>query len=204
LCPVTTSWFTGSSCKITHILLTWALCMGEWACSWFLARRFFYPEDGGEWSSETSVHTKTTRRHVPENGIFHSHRQKTSNLLCFTSSLIINVWGLRFLPCWLWRLLCFKTSCLVVWLIFSDASEDCDGFISLKKQGGISSETSIISTGKHDCKHFFKFCPHRAWVCRRLRTNVSGTNGHIASRNFYRWWSCAQRNQWEWRRGSSS
>jgi hypothetical protein len=27
-------------------------------------------------SSETSVHTRTTRRHIPENGILHSHRRE--------------------------------------------------------------------------------------------------------------------------------
>jgi hypothetical protein len=33
-------------------------------------------------SSETSVHTRTTRRHIPENGIFHSHRRE--NLKSYT------------------------------------------------------------------------------------------------------------------------
>jgi hypothetical protein len=27
-------------------------------------------------SSETSVHTRTTRRHIPEDGILHSHRRE--------------------------------------------------------------------------------------------------------------------------------
>jgi hypothetical protein len=27
-------------------------------------------------SSETSVHTRSTRRHIPENGILHSHRRE--------------------------------------------------------------------------------------------------------------------------------
>jgi hypothetical protein len=31
-------------------------------------------------SSETSVHTRSTQRHVPEDGILHSHRLETSNL----------------------------------------------------------------------------------------------------------------------------
>jgi hypothetical protein len=31
-------------------------------------------------SNEKSVHTRTTRRHIPENGILHSHRRETSNL----------------------------------------------------------------------------------------------------------------------------
>jgi hypothetical protein len=56
---------------------------------WFLARGFFYSEDGGDTflrshadfstlkmeairSSETSVHTRSTRRHIPEDGILHN------------------------------------------------------------------------------------------------------------------------------------
>jgi hypothetical protein len=34
-------------------------------------------------SSETSVHRRSTRRHIPEDGILHSHRRKTSNLKNF-------------------------------------------------------------------------------------------------------------------------
>jgi hypothetical protein len=46
-------------------------------CSrWFLARGFFYPEDGGDTFLETSVHRRSTRRHVQENGIFHSHHRE--------------------------------------------------------------------------------------------------------------------------------
>jgi hypothetical protein len=46
-------------------------------CSrWFVARGFFYPEDGGIRSSETLVHTRSTRRHIPEHGILHSHRRE--------------------------------------------------------------------------------------------------------------------------------
>jgi hypothetical protein len=44
-------------------------------CSrWFLACGFFYPEDGG--CSETTDHTRSTRRHIPEDGILHSHRHE--------------------------------------------------------------------------------------------------------------------------------
>jgi hypothetical protein len=46
-------------------------------CSrWFLARGFFYPEDGGDTFSETSVHTRSGQRHIPEDGIVHSHRRE--------------------------------------------------------------------------------------------------------------------------------
>jgi hypothetical protein len=40
-----------------------------------LALGFFYPEDGDD-SSETSAHTRSTRRHIPEDGILHSHRRE--------------------------------------------------------------------------------------------------------------------------------
>jgi hypothetical protein len=30
--------------------------------------------------SETSVHTRSTRRHIPEDGILHSHRRENLNL----------------------------------------------------------------------------------------------------------------------------
>jgi hypothetical protein len=39
-------------------------------CSrWFLARGFFYPEGGGDMFLEKSVHTRSTRRHIPKDGI---------------------------------------------------------------------------------------------------------------------------------------
>jgi hypothetical protein len=37
--------------------------------SWFLARGFFYPEDGGNTFPEKSVHIRSTRRHIPAHGI---------------------------------------------------------------------------------------------------------------------------------------
>jgi hypothetical protein len=37
-----------------------------------LACRFLYPEDG----SDTSVQTRPTLRHIPEDGILHSHRRE--------------------------------------------------------------------------------------------------------------------------------
>jgi hypothetical protein len=42
--------------------------------SWFLARGFFYLKMEAIRSSETSVHTISTGRHIPEDGILHSHR----------------------------------------------------------------------------------------------------------------------------------
>jgi hypothetical protein len=36
-----------------------------------IASIFFYPEDGGNTFSETSVRTRSTRRHVPEDGILY-------------------------------------------------------------------------------------------------------------------------------------
>jgi hypothetical protein len=38
-------------------------------------------------SSETSIHTRSTRRHIPEDGILHSHRRE--NLKSYTD---INYW----------------------------------------------------------------------------------------------------------------
>jgi hypothetical protein len=42
-------------------------------CSrWFFARGFFYPEDGDNtFSSEMSVHPRSTQRHIPEDSILH-------------------------------------------------------------------------------------------------------------------------------------
>jgi hypothetical protein len=46
-------------------------------CSrWFLACAFFYPEDGGDTSSETWVNTRSAQRHIPEDGIILSHRNE--------------------------------------------------------------------------------------------------------------------------------
>jgi hypothetical protein len=39
-------------------------------------RGFSYPEDGGDSSYEMSVYTRTTRRHIPENDIRHSHHRE--------------------------------------------------------------------------------------------------------------------------------
>jgi hypothetical protein len=56
-------------------LYSWLFLAGTQSAAtclcWFLARVFFYPEDEAIHSSETSVHTRSTRRHIPENGIFH-------------------------------------------------------------------------------------------------------------------------------------
>jgi hypothetical protein len=59
-------------------------------CSrWFFARGFFYPEDGAIRSSETSVLTRSTRHHIPEGGILHSHRYENlkSYILFITFSI---------------------------------------------------------------------------------------------------------------------
>jgi hypothetical protein len=40
-------------------------------------------------SSETSVHTRTTRRHIPEDGILHGHRRES--LKSYTTSTWRNV-----------------------------------------------------------------------------------------------------------------
>jgi hypothetical protein len=40
-------------------------CIAATCSSWFLARGFFYPEDG----LDTSVDARSTRRHIPEDGI---------------------------------------------------------------------------------------------------------------------------------------
>jgi hypothetical protein len=52
-------------------------------CSrWFLAGGFFYPEDGGE----TSVHTRSTQRHIPEDAFFKlsmtSYTIRSTNVTC--------------------------------------------------------------------------------------------------------------------------
>jgi hypothetical protein len=40
------------------------------------------------YSSETSVHTRSTRRHIPEDGILNSHRRENLNSYKYTSVLI--------------------------------------------------------------------------------------------------------------------
>jgi hypothetical protein len=46
-------------------------------CSrWFLGRGSFTQKMEAIRSSETSVHTTCTRRHIPEDGILHSHRRE--------------------------------------------------------------------------------------------------------------------------------
>jgi hypothetical protein len=42
----------------------------------FLARGFFYPEDGGDKFVRNLGSHGSTRRHIPEDGILHSHRRE--------------------------------------------------------------------------------------------------------------------------------
>jgi hypothetical protein len=42
----------------------------------FLVHVFFYPEDRRDTSSETSVLTRSARRNILKDGIFHSHRRE--------------------------------------------------------------------------------------------------------------------------------
>jgi hypothetical protein len=67
-------------------------------CSrWFLARGFVYPEDEAMRSSETSVHTRSAQRHIPQDGILHSHRcenLKSYNIrvLRWSKSVVFLTW----------------------------------------------------------------------------------------------------------------
>jgi hypothetical protein len=38
--------------------------------------QIFYPQEGGDTFLETSVRTRSTRRHIPEESILHSHQRK--------------------------------------------------------------------------------------------------------------------------------
>jgi hypothetical protein len=65
-----------------------------------------YPEDEPIRSSETSVHTRSTRRYIPEDGILHSHCRE--NLKSYTGQ--IQFIFLRFKPFrWPSKLLINKT-----------------------------------------------------------------------------------------------
>jgi hypothetical protein len=56
-------------------------------CSnWFLARGFFTLKMKTIRSSETSVHTRSTLRHIPEDGISHSHRRE--NLRSYENKMV--------------------------------------------------------------------------------------------------------------------
>jgi hypothetical protein len=47
-----------------------------WTVCWFLARLVLKPGDGSEFFSETSVHTRTTRCYILEDGNPHNYRFK--------------------------------------------------------------------------------------------------------------------------------
>jgi hypothetical protein len=61
---------------------------------WYLARGFLYPEDGTIRSSETSVHARSIRHHIPEDGILNKmlltndiHGHDTTIRLTYPSTL---------------------------------------------------------------------------------------------------------------------
>jgi hypothetical protein len=53
--------------------------------NWLPARGFVYPEDGGERSSETSVHTRSTRRHIPTKAFLKILKIKAGDLTNFAT-----------------------------------------------------------------------------------------------------------------------
>jgi hypothetical protein len=56
------------------------------------SRYFFYSEDGGDTSSETSVYIKPTRRNITEDGILHSHRRENLEAyICWCWSTFVDV-----------------------------------------------------------------------------------------------------------------
>jgi hypothetical protein len=42
-------------------------------------------------SSETSVHTRTTQPHIPENGILHSHRRENLKYYIFAARFVVEM-----------------------------------------------------------------------------------------------------------------
>jgi hypothetical protein len=57
---------------------------GTYRCSHLLKlvprSRILYLEDGGDTILRNIVHTRSTRRQIPEDGILHSHHRETLNL----------------------------------------------------------------------------------------------------------------------------
>jgi hypothetical protein len=61
--------------NVEHGYLTSVHADSAATCSrWFLARGFFYLKMEAIHSSETWIHTRSARRHIPEDGILHRHR----------------------------------------------------------------------------------------------------------------------------------
>jgi hypothetical protein len=72
----------------------WDVAAATCSC-WFLARGFFYPEDGGDKLLRKMVHTISTWRHIPEDAILHSHHGE--NLKSYKTKDTLNVFHILLL-----------------------------------------------------------------------------------------------------------
>jgi hypothetical protein len=64
------------------------ICLSVTVYSFPLSCYFFYPEEGETRFTETSVYNKTTRGHIPDFGILHSHRCENFSLARVISSTL--------------------------------------------------------------------------------------------------------------------